>query len=224
MSGARIVLTGLGSSLTGLSWETDRLLRIGRQNTLEVVLRDFSIDRVHAEVRLSAGRWVLRDVTKNPLYPTLLNREQVQNVDRPLAAQDVIQVGKLMLRVAEMESADGGFASAMAAGPATSPHVEHQIRASGLHMRVQAATSRSWDEALQGVARERATPTTPLPGATRPAQYGLQLSQGMQTLVRTNQHLARIGDLNELVQSILSDVVSTMGAQRGAIILADPIT
>ena len=44
------------------------------------------------------------------------------------------------------------------------------------------------------------------------------------TLVRTNHHLSRIGDLNELLQSILADVVTTMGAQRGAIILADPVT
>ena len=225
MSKARIVLTGLGSSLAGLSWETDRLLRIGRQNSLEVVLRDFSIDRLHAEVKFTSGRWVLRDLARNPLYPTLLNREQVQNIDRPLAVQDVIQLGKLMLRVAEMDSADSNLITAGApAGPATAPHVDQQIRASGLHLRIQAATSRSWDEALDGVTRDRLPPTTPLPGSVRPAAASLQLAQGMQTLVRTNHHLARIGDLNELLQSILADVVTTLGAQRAAIILADPVT
>jgi hypothetical protein len=225
MSKARIVLTGLGSTLAGLSWETDRLLRIGRQNSLEVVLRDFSIDRLHAEVKFSAGRWVLRDLARNPLYPTLLNREQVQNIDRPLAVQDVIQLGKLMLRVAEMDSADNKLITSGApAGPATAPHVDQQIRASGLHLRIQAATSRSWDEALDGVTRDRLPPTTPLPGAMRPAAVAHQLAQGMQTLVRTNHHLARIGDLNELLQSILADVVTTLGAQRAAIILADPVT
>ena len=77
MGRTRIVLTGLGPSLTGLTWESDRLLRIGRQNNLEVVLRDNSVNSNHAEVRLHAGRWVLRDVARNPLYPTLVNREPV---------------------------------------------------------------------------------------------------------------------------------------------------
>jgi hypothetical protein len=223
MTRTRIVLTGLGSSLAGLSWETDRVLRIGRQNSLEVVLRDFSIDRLHAEVKFTGGRWVLRDLARNPLYPTLLNQQQVQNLDRPLAVQDVIQLGKLMLRVAALEGGeDGGYAPAHG-GVLTAPRVE-QIRASGLHMRVQAATSRSWDEALEGVARERSMPSTPLPGVARPPQPTLPLSQGMLTLVRANHHMTRIGDVDELVQSILADVVSTMAAQRGAIILADPIT
>ncbi len=52
----------------------------------------------------------------------------------------------------------------------------------------------------------------------------MQLSQGVLALVRANQHLTRIGDVNELVKSILADVVTTLGAQRGAIILADPVT
>ena len=55
MGQARIVLAGICPSLAGLTWQTDRLLRLGRQNHLEVVLRDFSIDRLHAEVAFRAA-------------------------------------------------------------------------------------------------------------------------------------------------------------------------
>ncbi len=168
MSRTRIVLSGLGASLAGLSWETDRLLRIGRQNTLEVVLRDFSVDRLHAEVKFAGGRWVLRDLARSPLYPTLLNQQHVHNADRPLAANDVIQLGKLMLRVTAMDSAEAGGRLVSVPSPQTGPFVEQQIRASGLHMRVQAATSRSWNQALEEVTRERSLPITPLPATLRP--------------------------------------------------------
>jgi HD-GYP domain-containing protein (c-di-GMP phosphodiesterase class II)/pSer/pThr/pTyr-binding forkhead associated (FHA) protein len=222
----RIVLAGLGPSLAGLTWTTDRVLRIGRQNSLDVVLRDFSVDRIHAEVRLLAGRWVLRDLSRNPLYPTAVNREPVQGTDRVLATQDVIQLGKLMLRVAEVETSDERSPVLASAGPSTAPGAEHQIRASGLHMCVQAATSRSWDEAVEGAMRVRPAASTPLPAeiAAPTAQANLRMAEGARTLVRANFHLMRIADLDELLQSILADFVTTMGAQRGAIILAHPIT
>jgi hypothetical protein len=222
----RIVLAGLGANLAGLTWETDRVLRIGRQNTLDVVLRDYSIDRVHAEVRLLGDRWVLRDLARSPLYPTLVNREPVQGTDRVLGVQDVIQLGKVMLRVSELDTSREPAAALAAAGPAMSPLAEQQIRASGLHMRVQAATSRSWNEAVETVVRDRSLAPTPLPAqiAARPSRTDISLSEGALALVRANHHLIRIADLDELLNSILTDFVTTMGAQRGAIILADPLT
>ena len=75
MGRSRIVLTGLSPSMAGLRWESENVLRIGRQNNVDVVLRDFSIDRLQAEVRFTGGRWVLRDLARNPAFPTLLNRE-----------------------------------------------------------------------------------------------------------------------------------------------------
>src|SRR5947209_13097088 len=125
MGRTRIVLTGLGPKLAGLTWETERLLRLGRQNNVEVVLRDFSVDRLHAEVKFSGGRWVLRDLAKNPLYPTVLNREPLQGAERALALQDVIQLGKLMLRVSELETgASNGFPPT---APSASPPTDLQI-------------------------------------------------------------------------------------------------
>jgi HD domain/GAF domain/Inner membrane component of T3SS, cytoplasmic domain len=225
MGRTRIVLSGLGSILAGLTWESDRVLRIGRRNNLDVVLRDYSVDPMHAEVRFSGGRWLLRDQAKSPLHITVVNREPVHG-DRPLAPQDVIQLGKVMLRVAELETGETpGPTAAGSSDTAVSPAGDCQIRASGLHMRVQAATARSWNEAIESVARDQLA-DTPLPESipARPVHSGLQIPQGVLTLLRANHHLMRIADLDKLLQSILADMVNTTSAQRGAIILADPVT
>src|SRR5262249_39342166 len=108
-----------------------------------------------------------------------------------------------------------------APGPPAAPNADHQIRASGLHVRVQAATSRSWDEAVEGVVRQRQLPSAPELTIAPPS---MPMAQGVLALVRANQHLTRIGNLDELLQSILADVVSSLSAQRGAIILADPVS
>jgi HD-GYP domain-containing protein (c-di-GMP phosphodiesterase class II) len=228
MGQSRIVLTGMGPSLEGLSWESERLLRIGRLNSVEVNLRDGSIDRMHAEVKFTGGRWIVRDLSRNPFYPTLVNREPINGSDRPLGARDIIQVGKLMLRVSELDPPEGPAPHTIAYRQnGSAAGGESQFRASGLHMRVQATTSRTWEEALQAVGGQQ-----PVTGGARGApqemaglmQQNQQLTQGMLTLLRANHHLTRLSDLDELLASILADAVSALGAQRGTIILSDQIT
>src|SRR5438876_98884 len=73
MSEPRIVLAGMGPKLSGLTWESNKFLRIGRQTNLDVVLRDHSVERIHAEIRHQGMRWILRDLAHNPMYPTLVN-------------------------------------------------------------------------------------------------------------------------------------------------------
>src|ERR1043166_1957647 len=221
MGQPRIVLAGLCPSLTGLTWQSERLLRLCRHSTLEVVLRDFSIDRVHAEVAWTSAGWVLRDVSRNPLYPTAVNGNPVRGEDRQLFPHDVIQLGKLTLRVAELESVDGQTPLPVPRnGP---PDGDHQIRSSGLHVRVQATANGSWDEAMEAAVTHRGS-DTPLPGngLAGLVHQNQQLTQGMLTLLRANQHLTRLSSLEELLQSILADAVAALGAQRGCIILVDP--
>jgi len=223
MGQPRIVLAGVCPTLAGLTWHTDRVLRIGRQSHLEVVLRDFSIDRIHAEVGLSGGRWILRHLSRNPLYLTLVNGEPVRAADRPLLPQDVIQLGKLTLRVAELDTAHGATPAAISRnGP---PEGDHFIRASGLHVRVQATANRTWHEALEAAITQRGA-DTPVPrnGLAGLVQQNRELTQGMMTLLRANQHLTRLSDLDELLQCILADTVAALGAQRGTILLIDPAT
>jgi pSer/pThr/pTyr-binding forkhead associated (FHA) protein len=208
MGSSRIVLSGLGPKLAGLTWESNRLLRIGRQSNLDVVLRDFSVDRLHAEVKYHGPRWVVRDLADNPLYPTCVNNQVVAGTDRVLQPQDILQVGKLLLKVVEVTNETPDEKPAPD-GPAPKTP-EASINASGVHMRVQAATHRSWDQALETVALDK---------ESKP-----QKGQAMLTLLRANHHLSHISNIDELLNSILADTVSALGAQRGSIILADPIT
>src|SRR5262249_60932054 len=53
-----IRLRGVSPELKDRSWESDRLLRIGRSLHLEVLLDDSSISRRHAEIALSEAGWV----------------------------------------------------------------------------------------------------------------------------------------------------------------------
>src|SRR4051794_6937099 len=43
-------------------WETNQQLRIGRGDDCEVILRDTSISRRHAEIEFTGRAWVVRDL------------------------------------------------------------------------------------------------------------------------------------------------------------------
>src|SRR5437763_2665328 len=102
MTEPRIVLAGMGQKLSGLTWETNKYLRIGRQTNLDVVLRDHSVERIHAEIRHQGMRWILRDLAHNPMYPTLVNNASLVGKDQVLKFEDVVQIGKLQLRVSDL--------------------------------------------------------------------------------------------------------------------------
>jgi HD-GYP domain-containing protein (c-di-GMP phosphodiesterase class II) len=72
---------------------------------------------------------------------------------------------------------------------------------------VQATASYSYDDALQALAFDRNR--CPRPG------------EQLLALLRAGHYLGRLDDQEELLHSILNDAVSTLDAQRGAIVLAD---
>ncbi len=212
MSEPRIVLAGMGPKLSGLTWESNRFLRIGRQTNLDVVLRDHSVERVHAEIRHQGMRWILRDLAHNPLYPTLVNNASLPG-DHVLNPEDVLQIGKLQLRVTEVVTPAEQLARTPlpAALSGTSLiDANQKIVTSGVHMLVKAKAQQTWDKALELVT---------LDAPARPQQ-----EQAMLALVRANHHLTHISHLEELLRSILSDTIAALNAQRGSIILADPMT
>lgn len=213
MPESRIVLTGMGSKIAGLSWESPKQLRIGRQTNVDVVLRDHSVDRVHAEVRHHGVRWVLRDLANNPMYPTFLNNQNLGGKDHALNLMDVIQVGKLQLRVSDLtvnEEPDVTKPRTPTLQPENVQDNRQKILASGTHMLVRGKLNQSWDKALEIVTHD---------SARRPER-----DHAVLALVRANHHLAHISHLDDLLTSILSDTVKALNAQRGSIILSDPLT
>ena len=212
MTEPRIVLAGMGPKLSGLTWESNKFLRIGRQTNLDVVLRDHSVERVHAEVRHQGMRWLLRDLANNPMYPTLVNHEPLIGKDQVLKAEDIVQIGKLQLRVTDLAVPVEPQMSTHTPLPASLNAADgaQRIMTSGVHMLIKAKTQQTWDKALELVT---------LDAPSRPQQ-----EQAMLALVRANHHMTHIAHLEDLLRSILSDTIAALNAQRGSIILADPLT
>ena len=75
------------------------------------------------------------------------------------------------------------------------------------NMLVEASCNMSWEEALDAVAFDRNR--SPRPG------------EQLQALLRAGHHLVHLESEEELLHTILNDAVSTLDAQRGAIVLAE---
>jgi pSer/pThr/pTyr-binding forkhead associated (FHA) protein len=93
----RIRLRGINGTTKDKTWEADRLLRIGRLATLEVVIDDVSISRQHAEVRRAADGWRVRDLGSR--NGTFVNGTQLAGADQLLRPNDLLQIARIALRV-----------------------------------------------------------------------------------------------------------------------------
>jgi putative nucleotidyltransferase with HDIG domain len=220
----RIVLAGVDHRLKGLRWEFDRSLRIGRQGNLDLVLRDYSVERLHAEIKHGGTRWIVRDLADNARFPTLLNGSALEGRHQELRLNDVLQLGQVALRVAELEYGerddpqpkppDDSVTLKTPSGLFAKPPGSAKAAGSGkpqsyMDLEIETTAQHSWDQALEWVALKD---QAPLQG------------RAMLTLLRANHHLANLSSLDELLQSILNDAISSLGAQRGAILLVDPET
>jgi HD-GYP domain-containing protein (c-di-GMP phosphodiesterase class II) len=198
MGHSRIILSGIGSGFEGRKWESDRRLRIGRRDDLEIVLNDPTVSRQHAEVVPTPEGWLVRDLgTTNG---TFLNRIRVDEGGQKLHELDLLECGSIGLRVTAVEGV-----------PIPPPaNGQSRLRASGLLMNVQASTRRSWEQAIERLSLS----------AEGPGQQG----KHFLTLLRAGYHLCHAASLEELLQTVLKDVVEAFEAQRGCILLADEVT
>jgi HD-GYP domain-containing protein (c-di-GMP phosphodiesterase class II) len=100
VAGQYIRLRGTGSRWKDRVWNAESVLRIGRVRDLEVHLDDESVSRRHAEVLFADGAWVVRDLGST--NGTLVNGASVGRVGRPLSPLDMLQLGNVILVVAEV--------------------------------------------------------------------------------------------------------------------------
>src|SRR4051794_28612339 len=68
MTDSFIALTGLSPKVEGLEWESGSLLRIGRQSSVEVMIQDASIEKLHVEIKFQGQRWMARPLTTNEFF------------------------------------------------------------------------------------------------------------------------------------------------------------
>ena len=97
MASQRIRLRGIGPELKETAWESDHQLRIGRLPSLEVLVNDPSISRIHSEIVLSDKGWVVRDLGST--NGTFLNGIRVGRADHKLHKCDLLQCGNIVMLV-----------------------------------------------------------------------------------------------------------------------------
>jgi putative nucleotidyltransferase with HDIG domain len=133
----RIRLRGLGGDVAGKVWESDSLLRAGRQLGFEIVLDDTSVSRRHAEVRDTPQGWQLFDLGST--NGTFVNgaRLATGTGSRLLRPNDIVRFGKVELAVELLQHA----------------HVPTESEEERLQ--VEATSKASWEEAVNGVALDR---------------------------------------------------------------------
>ena len=96
-----IRLRGLNGTDQGPCLGSDRLLRVGRLDPLEIVLDDSSVSRYHAEVRATDRGWRVRDLGST--NGTRLNGVRLGNGQWPLRVRDLLQFGEVAVVVEAVE-------------------------------------------------------------------------------------------------------------------------
>ena len=131
-------------------------------------------------------------------------------------------------RVRDLGSTNGTFLNGTRLGPGEWPVRAHDILRCGNvtlvvdllkegreeddtsqteNLLVEAAACNSWEDAINGLAYDRNR--SPRPG------------EQLLALLRAGHHLVHLENEEDLLHTILNDSVSTLDAQRGAIVLAD---
>ncbi len=129
-----IRLRGMNGALKGHTWEATELLRVGRLESLEIVLDDSSVSRYHAEVRATDRGWRVRDLGST--NGTRLNGARLGNGQWPLRVRDLLQFGEVAVVVEALQDAE----------------VEADPVAAQEAMRVAGTARATWDEAMVGLA------------------------------------------------------------------------
>ena len=191
MAKRKIRLRGVNGDVDGKTWENENLLRAGRLATLEIVLDDSSVSRRHAEIRPTPAGWRVRDLGST--NGTFVNGTKLGGGEFPLKPHDIVRCGNVTLVVDQL--IDG---TTEAETPTESPADK---------LFIQSVSNVSWEDALSGLAFDRNR--SPRPG------------EQLLVLLRAGHHLCHLESEEDLLHTILNDAVSTLDAQRGAIVLAD---
>ncbi len=191
----KIRLRGVNGVVDGRTWESETFLRAGRLNTLELVLDDASVSRRHAEVKSTPIGWRIRDLGST--NGTFLNGSRLSPGEFPLHPHDILRFGNVTVVVdAIRETRDEANPSSL------------ELTVGPDRLKVEATENRSWEDALSGLLFDKNR--SPRPG------------EQLLALLRAGHYLTSIETEEDLLHNILNDAVSTLEAQRGAIVLSDP--
>ncbi|MEI7685410.1 MAG: HD domain-containing phosphohydrolase [Planctomycetota bacterium] len=126
---------------------------------------------------------------------TFVNGTRLGPGEYPVRAHDIVRCGNVTFVVDHLS--DGAEDEAEKENPSEK-------------LFIQSVTNCSWEDALNGLAFDRER--SPRPG------------EQLLALLRAGHHLVHLESEEDLLHTILNDAVSTLDAQRGAIVLADSPT
>lgn len=164
---------------------------IGRSSENQIVLNDALVSRQHAELNVSDGDVILRDIGgKNPIR---VNGEELKG-DCRLADGDLISIGQTELRIEFHETAGTGPVRVVADGKAT------------------------FDPGIEGITIDAATVVfgESAPDATASGKVYRRLAR----LYNLSAELLSVEDDEGLYDLVLTTATRELGAQRGFLALA----
>src|SRR5438552_2656719 len=115
-------------------FESSTRLRIGRHESLEIVLDEGSVSRQHAEIYATSHGWRVRDLRST--NGTTLNGKRLGVADWPLSQHDIVKCGNVTFVVDSIDD----------------HRAEEEISD---QLVVEATSSCKWEDALQNVAFDR---------------------------------------------------------------------
>lgn len=168
---------------------------LGRGPTNRIVLKDELCSREHAEVYQSDGRWVIRDL--DSLNGTRLNGLPV-NTERPLEAQDEVQVGRSRLVFVEDVQ--------------QLPDLPKRARKADDKMAIRKRIGASRFEPTAGQGEGQATVVQPSPAGRH------KVEQDLAMLYRFAVRMGESATPEELVNVVLDGLFDAVPAEVGAVL------
>ncbi len=164
-------------------WEGNSLLRIGRMDSLEIVLSESSISRRHAEITLTEQGWIARDLGST--NGTFVNGVRLGRTGQPLGTKDILQCGNVVLVVEESHDSPLDLSETPCGG-----------------LQVQAVAEQSLEEVAQQLALE----------VTRSTQPGQQLLNLLQAGPFLNLGESLDGVLSRSLETVVTSLGARRGA------------
>ncbi len=188
---------------TAIPLTVGQKVTLGRASTNSIVVRDERASRCHAEVFAADGQWRVRDLDSR--NGTRVGREPIKGM-RPLAAGDVIRIGKTEITFGlgkpPTEAAEGSVALGSGMSTDHLPEVLQQWHASITHRRTETR--------LLDVIRDSAE-TAP------------RVGRAAAELCRLAFALGQAGDTRTLAELALATALEGCGTTRGIVLLPDAV-
>ena len=176
----------------------DRAVQLGRSMHNEIRILDTEASRTHASIQRVREQFVITD--RNSSNGTYVNSQLIRS--KPLANGDQIQIGRTLLLFTEATS------------PATASGIADRVRMVGQ----QDSSDRS--SIISQVPSEAIEPAAP------PSSDALGRQQvNLHALYRISEEAVRPSvPIEQLLERILDLTIDVVGAERGCVLVSDPLT